>query len=179
MEFMKQSYVLVVSGVTASGKTTLIKALHQKLTDSVIISFDDYSIDALPSAPAIDTPIKDAVDQYDISALMTDFLTIKDKYQFILIDFPFGYKHKVLKPYIDQVIYIKTPLDVCFARQIIRDYHDKSIDEACAWAKTYLNFARPIFVDHDEFVSEDADLIINGLIPLEEKIDLVIKMISK
>ncbi|MFC5974460.1 hypothetical protein [Carnobacterium antarcticum] len=43
-----KSFVVVVSGVTAGGKTTLINELHKEFIDSKVISFDDYSIDALP-----------------------------------------------------------------------------------------------------------------------------------
>lgn len=48
---MKRGKVIVVSGVTASGKTTLVRELS-RLVDGSVISFDDYSIDALPSAPS-------------------------------------------------------------------------------------------------------------------------------
>lgn len=50
---MKRGKVIVVSGVTASGKTTLVRELS-RLADGIVISFDDYSIDALPSAPSFD-----------------------------------------------------------------------------------------------------------------------------
>jgi len=173
---LKSSYVVVISGVTGSGKTTLINALNKKL-NSFVISFDNYSIDALPSAPPIDTPVKDAVNQYDISALMADLKKVNNHYPFILIDFPFGYKNKTLKPFIDKVIYIKTPLDICLARQIIRDYQDKSTDEIMSWMRTYLDFARPIFVDHEQFVSNDADLVMDGTLSLNEKLNLVLKTI--
>lgn len=171
---MLKSYVIVISGVTASGKTTLIQALNHKLTDSTVISFDDYSIDALPSAPTIDAPIQEAVNQYDISLLMDDFLKIYNKHHFTLVDFPFGYKHDTLKPYIDKVIYVKTPLDVCFARQILRDYTNKDGEQIRDWAKTYLDFARPIFVNHSKYISSDADLVVDGLLPLDKKIKLIL-----
>lgn len=177
-DLVENSYVIVVSGVTGSGKTTLINALHQKL-NSKIISFDDYSIDALPSAPPIDTPVKDAVNQYDISSLMYDFHKVANRYPFILIDFPFGYKNKILKPYIGKVIYVKTPLDVCLARQILRDYQDKSSKQIMAWLKSYLTFARPIFIDHEQFVSSDSDLIVDGTLPLTDKVSLVLNSIEK
>lgn len=60
---LSKSCVVVVSGVTAGGKTTLINELHKEFTDSKVISFDDYSIDALPSAPSIETPVQEAVNQ--------------------------------------------------------------------------------------------------------------------
>lgn len=174
---MNKSFVIVISGVTASGKTTLINALQKQLTDSKIISFDDYSIDALPSAPPIDRLLKEAVNQYDISTLMNDFLTAYGKCHYLLVDFPFGYKHQVLKPYINQVFYVQTPLDICLARQVLRDYPDKSGSEIRSWLKTYLEFARPMFVDNQQYISEDADLIIDGTLGLTEKVKLILQKI--
>ena len=55
---MKKGKVIVVSGVTASGKTTLVRELS-RLADGIVISFDDYSIDALPSAPSFDYFLQD------------------------------------------------------------------------------------------------------------------------
>ena len=74
----------MVSGVTAGGKTTLINELHKEFIDSKVISFDDYSIDALPSAPPIETPIQDAVNQYDLSSLMKDFFQLKMSFRLFL-----------------------------------------------------------------------------------------------
>ncbi|MFC6177646.1 adenylylsulfate kinase [Companilactobacillus huachuanensis] len=175
---MKDSFVIVVSGIMGSGKTTLINALHEKLP-SKIISFDDYSIDALPSAPPIDTPVKDAVNQYDISALIADLKKFYNQIPFILIDFPFGYENGILAPYIDRVVYIKTPLDICLARQIIRDYQNKTTEEIMEWLKTYITFARPIFLDHENFISNSADLIIDGTLPLADKVNLSLNLIKK
>lgn len=71
---MKKGKVIVVSGVTASGKTTLVRELS-RLADGIVISFDDYSIDALPPAPSFDYFLQDpraAINQYDISLLLKD-----------------------------------------------------------------------------------------------------------
>lgn len=170
--------VIVISGLTASGKTTLVQAMHDTLSDSTVISYDDYSIDALPSAPPIDLPLSKTVDQYDLSNLMKDFLKAKNHYNYILMDFPFGYKHPTLRPYIDKVIYVKTPLDVCFARQIIRDYSDKTINDAVNWSKTYLNFARPIFLDYENFIAGEVDLTIDGLLPIDQKVTLATNFLN-
>lgn len=170
---MSESKVIVISGVTAGGKTTLIQKISSYINSSYVISFDDYSIDALPSAPSFDFFLenpREAVNQYDISLLMNDLIKVKDQYDIILVDFPFGYEHDVLKPFIDKVIYLKTPLDVAFARQIIRDYSDKNKESILDWANTYLNYARPIFVEHEKLVSSTADYLLDGMITSEEQI---------
>ncbi|MBP2099822.1 nucleoside/nucleotide kinase family protein [Enterococcus rivorum] len=60
---MSKSTVVVVSGMSGSGKSTIVQKLSEKYRNSRHLSFDDYEIDALPSAPAISTPIELAVNQ--------------------------------------------------------------------------------------------------------------------
>ncbi|MDF7671716.1 adenylylsulfate kinase [Lactobacillus sp. ESL0701] len=173
-----KSKVLVISGVTASGKTTLINQLSKLYSSSKVISFDDYDIDQLPNAPELTLPLKDAINQYDISELMRDFRKIYNNVPLILLDFPFGYCHKVLKPYINWVVYIKTPLDVAFARQIIRDDQNKTAAEIIAWAKIYLSKARPLYVDNQEYIAKSADLVLDGMHSLEKEISEVKQLIE-
>ncbi|GEQ50258.1 NB-ARC domain-containing protein [Tetragenococcus koreensis] len=45
---MKDSKVIVVSGMGGSGKTTIVKGLIKRYPNSKYLSFDDYDIDALP-----------------------------------------------------------------------------------------------------------------------------------
>lgn len=176
---MKKKQVLVVSGVTGGGKTTLIRALQQALPESVVLSFDDYSIDALPSAPPIDTPVKEAVNQYDIQQLMADFFQAKETVQTILIDFPFGYAHQTLAPFIDWAIYVKTPLDICLARQILRDYANNQAEEIHQYLQTYLTFIRPIIVDHEAFVCAHVDFLVDGMLPIAQQVAVVMTEIEK
>ena len=64
---MYNSKVIVVSGITAGGKTSLVKELVENVDNSCVLSFDDYSIDALPSAPPMELLLEDfktAVNQY-------------------------------------------------------------------------------------------------------------------
>lgn len=71
--------VIVISGVTASGKTTLINALSDTVENAYVLSFDDYSIDALPSAPSHAFLLKNfnvAVNLFDITQLMKDFFSV-------------------------------------------------------------------------------------------------------
>ena len=61
---------------------------------------------------------------------------------------------------------MKTPLDVSFARQVIRDK-----EEIINWSKTYLNYARPIFLEHEKIVSSNADYILDGTISMTEQVN--------
>lgn len=166
---MQKPQVIVISGVTASGKTTLINELHEEIADSAVISFDDYDADALPSSPPLDTPLEEAVNQYDISLLMDDFFRKRRIFSTILIDFPFGNRHHALAPYIDKTVYLQTPLDISFARLLLRDYADKAKEEILDWCRDYLKSARATFADHQRYISASADMILDGALPLEEQ----------
>lgn len=167
--------VLTISGVTAGGKTTLIQALAETYPQAKILSFDDYSIDALPSAPSFDyfkeEPLL-AIQQYDLDLLMADFAKLYEKVPFLLIDFPFGKCHQSLSPWIDWAVYLKTPFDVAFARQIQRDFRDEADSQVILdWCQTYDSFVHPLVVLHEAIVCPSVDQVIDGQIPLAKKIE--------
>ena len=104
---MKKARVIVVSGVTASGKTTFIQKVANLCPGTAVLSFDDYSIDALPSAPSSEALLNEpyeAINQFDIQPLINDLKQIIHHCALILIDFPFGYVHQQLAPAIDKAI---------------------------------------------------------------------------
>lgn len=168
---MKKAKVIVVSGVTASGKTTFIQKAANLQPNTAVLSFDDYSIDALPSAPSFEEVLREpyeAINQFDIQPLITDLQQIIQHYALILIDFPFGYVHQQLAPAIDKVIYLKTPLDVVLGRLIVRDFYQQP-EEIINWVNGYLDAARPLFVMHEEIVSPQADYIRDGMLGLQDQ----------
>ncbi|SYW10110.1 nucleoside/nucleotide kinase family protein [Oenococcus oeni] len=173
------SKVIVTSGLTAGGKTTLIKALAQKLTNSKIISFDDYDIDQLPSAPSLSTPLSESVNQYDITEIVQAVKSARTKFDYVLVDFPFGNRHNSLASLINLTVYIKTPLDLLLARQILRDYSTSELTDILDWLKTYIRIVRPIFLANEQFVSSSADLILDGSSSLPLKVDSVLKKLQR
>ncbi|EAV39118.1 adenylylsulfate kinase [Oenococcus oeni ATCC BAA-1163] len=172
------SKVIVISGLTAGGKTALIKALAQKLTNSKIISFDDYDIDQLPSAPSLSTPLSQTANQYDITEVVRAVKSARTKFDYVLVDFPFGNRHNSLASLINLTVYIKTPLDLLLARQILRDYSTSELTDILDWLKTYIIIARSIFLANEQFVSSSADLILDGSSSLPLKVDSVLKNFS-
>ncbi|WP_125768448.1 nucleoside/nucleotide kinase family protein [Lapidilactobacillus wuchangensis] len=170
-----KSKVIVISGLTAGGKTTLVQALHQELANSYVISFDDYNIDAIPSAPAITEPLADHVLQYDISVLIKACCEMDGQYETLLLDFPFGNRHPDLAPLIDLTVYNQVPLDIRLARQLRRD----SESEMLAIVTAYLSTARPLFIANEQFVLATADLVLDGMRPLNERVTLIIKQLKQ
>ncbi|OIM48336.1 hypothetical protein ATX78_10595, partial [Oenococcus oeni] len=76
-------------------------------------------------------------------------------------------------------VYIKTPLDLLLARQILRDYSTSKLTDILDWLKTYIRIARPIFLANEQFVSSSADLILDGSSSLPSKVDFVLKTLQR
>lgn len=73
-----------------------------------------------------------------------------------------------MRQLIDTVIYLKTPLDIAFARQIKRDYTNESKEAILTWADTYLSYARELFVLHEQIIAETADYVLDGARPADQ-----------
>lgn len=178
-----QTKVITISSITAGGKSTLIRTLLELLPETKIISFDDYSIDALPSAPSFDFFLKEplaAINQYDLTLLMNDFISFYGKVPLILIDFPFGRTHQTLDSLIDQAIYLQTPFDIALARYIKREYHQHSEPQAIFdWCQTYIEFVQPLVALHEKVVLPSCDLILDGTHLPEKNAVKVIAFLEK
>lgn len=175
---MKKSKVIVISGMSGSGKSFYTEKLVKVYPNSKSLAFDDYDIDALPSAPTVDTQIERAVNQYDIRAMLNDLMKEYGKYTYLFLDFPFGYKHEVLKGWIDKVIYVQTPLDISFSRRLLRDFQGQSGEVIQEMTESYLTFARPIFVNYERFIIQDVDLVIDGSLEVEQNMVFIDKILQ-
>ncbi|MDV7686767.1 nucleoside/nucleotide kinase family protein [Oenococcus oeni] len=103
----------------------------------------------------------------------------RTKFDYVLVDFPFGNRHNSLASLINLTVYIKTPLDLLLARQILRDYSTSELTDILDWLKTYIRIARSIFLANEQFVSSSADLILDGSSSLPLKVDSVLKKLQR
>ncbi|MFT8728155.1 MAG: adenylylsulfate kinase [Liquorilactobacillus ghanensis] len=172
------SKIIVISGLTAGGKTTLINSLARELKNSKIIAFDNYDIDQLPSAPPLNKPLSQTINQYDIQNIISAVNSAKYKYDYILVDYPFGNRHESFNQLIDLTVYIKTPLDILLARQILRDFSNKTVNAIDDYLNIYLKTIRRIFIENEKFIVETADLVLAGEAPLSTKIEKIIATIK-
>ncbi|KDE87812.1 hypothetical protein EL27_05770 [Oenococcus oeni] len=116
--------------------------------------------------------------QYDITEVVRAVKSARTKFDYVLVDFPFGNRHNSLASLINLTVYIKTPLDLLLARQILRDYSTSELTDILDWLKTYIIIARSIFLANEQFVSSSADLILDGSSSLPLKVDSVLKNFS-
>lgn len=71
---------IVISDLTAGGKTTLVNSLARNLKNSKIISFDNYDIDQLPSAPPLNKPLSQTINLYEIQNIISAVNSARYKY---------------------------------------------------------------------------------------------------
>lgn len=110
--------------------------------------------------------------------MLKDLMKEYGKYTYLFLDFPFGYKHEALKEWIDTVIYVQTPLDISFARRLLRDFQGQTGETIQEMTENYVTFARPIFVDYERFIIQDVDLAIDGYLEAEQNMTIVEKIIQ-
>ena len=109
--------IIAIGAVTAGGKTTLVNAIKDKLTRTASLHFDDYSFDG--EVNDFYKWVSDGANYnvWDLSPLKADIEKIinSDRYDYLLLDYPFAYQNKMIKDYLDCCIFIDTPLDIALA----------------------------------------------------------------
>ncbi|UTR12987.1 hypothetical protein MM300_13730 [Evansella sp. LMS18] len=164
----KLPLVIAISGVSGGGKTTITNHLREKLQDSKALSFDDYDFDG-PS------DIIDWVDRganynewnldpliHDIEGLLTEPLN------YILLDYPFAYKHIKTSNLIDVTVFIDTHLDIALARRIIRDFKDSPSENILIDMERYLSTGRRGYLEMIKTIKPNSDIIVDGTLEIHE-----------
>lgn len=88
------------------------------------------------------------------------------------MDYPFARLHDKLKN-IDLTIFIDTPLDIAMARRILRDYSNKNAEAILDDLSHYLSGGRSGYESMLKTIKPNSDLIIDGLLPTEEIVNII------
>ncbi|MGF2616183.1 AAA family ATPase [Rossellomorea vietnamensis] len=171
------SKIIAISGVSGSGKTTVTKSLGERLTNSTLLFFDEYSWENSPED--LVKWVNDGADYdlWDLEPLINDvinFLESEDPPAFVLLDYPFSYKNQSLRNLIDLSIYIDTPLDIALGRRILRDYNNEPSSEIQKDLTFYLEEGRAAYKEMETTIKRDADLIVDGTLPSDRIIELIL-----
>ncbi|MHA2009169.1 MAG: hypothetical protein ACXABO_16345 [Promethearchaeota archaeon] len=190
--------VICVSGIIASGKTSLIKKISELQNDSISLLWDDYEhllkLD-------IDDRIKWIQEGPDFNKWRTEEFVedirclIKGKSikhpiskevieaaQYIIVEDPTGRIRNVMSKLIDFLIFIELPFEVSLVRLISRELNntqrwgnsDQMIQFFKQYISDYLPFYYPMYKYVEEMVRNDADLIVNGLQSVDEMAEKVV-----
>ena len=95
--------IIAVSAVTGGGKTTVVNEARFLLKRAAALYFDAYSFDGeVENYPKWQAEGAD-VNVWDLSPMKAeiDQLLQSGKYEYLLLDYPFAYQHKMLRDYLD------------------------------------------------------------------------------
>lgn len=174
--------VIAINAVSGGGKTTTTNELLKKLPNSKALYFDDRDYDVVSGIDDLcKWELEDGADYslWNLEALVDDInLLMQENLDYILLDYPFGYLQKQISIYVTLSVFIDTPLDVCIARRILRDFRDKPIDEAINHMEWYIKRGHESFVQSVKTGKLDAELVIDGCLPLDDICNLIIERIK-
>jgi len=171
-------FIFAVNAISGGGKTTTTRELQKRLPNAKALYLDDRNYDS-------DSGIEDTgewieagadVNLWDLQRLADDIDKLKQENpDFIILDYPFGYRHNLIGPYLNYSVFIDTPFDIALARRIIRDYNDETtIKEVFEDMKSYLEDGRNSYLDGlEKTKAKEADLIVDGSLPLDEIVECI------
>ena len=173
--------IIAIGAVTAGGKTTLVNAIKDKLTRTASLHFDDYSFDGEEND--FYKWVSDGANYnvWDLSPLKADIEKIinSDRYDYLLLDYPFAYQNKMIKDYLDCCIFIDTPLDIALALKVLRDMKESSADDIRYEMDVYLKYARIAYVQMLQDILPISDYVIDGTKELKIIINEAMEIILK
>lgn len=128
------------------------------------LHFDDYTFQG--EVDDFHQWVLDGADYnvWNLYLLEQDIIKIKNsnKWDYLILDYPFGYCHNMIKKYIDLAVFIDTPLDIALARRILRDMKDATADEIRNDLQMYMKFSRIAFLQMHKDILPSSDLVVDG-----------------
>ena len=193
-------YVVAVSGPVGSGKSTITTALSTILDGAPVLVFDHYGqyiewpqdMEQWVNNGANPNHIRVPKLKDDLLSLLQG-KTIVDPQngnilspsKYILLEEPSGRERQEVREYIDLVVYVDVPQDVCVTRLIERVVDMKvwnskgtfqgetkkdlvrQLDAVALWIMQYQR-ARSMYIQVSQIVQEKADIVVNGLKAVDE-----------
>ncbi|MCE7792064.1 hypothetical protein K8O68_06465 [Salipaludibacillus sp. CUR1] len=171
MKKEKRPVVIAIAGVSGGRKTTIAKYLKGKLNKSDILYFDDYELEG--PEDLIDWVDSGAdYDKWNLDPFFRDLKgLLKEPLNYIVLDYPFAYKHSQMRPLIDYTVFIDTPLDMAMARRIMRDFKHSIMEEVVADMGNYIYRGRKGYVEMLNTIKPNSDIIVDGTLSVAEIAD--------
>lgn len=163
--------VIAVAAVSGGGKTTVTKKLKERLPGAEALFFDAYEFEGAPENITEWVEKGPDYNQWNLGPLMEDIRSVRQA-SFLILDYPFSYKHEKMKSWIDYSVFIDTPLDIAMARRLLRDEEAQVVKEELTH---YLQAGRKAYVEMLPSIKPDADLIVDGTLGVEVIAEHIIK----
>ena len=193
-------YVIVIAGYVGSGKSAVAVSLSKSLENAPILFFDHYE-KYIEWPQDMNRWIKEGADpnQIRIPRLKEDLLSLLQAIpitdplegnaiapsKYILIEEPSGRERGEIREYIDWVVYVDVPQDVCVIRLVERvidmevwnakgSFEGETKEDlvhqlnAVATWITHYQRTRPMYMLGSQMAQQHANIVVNGMKTVKE-----------
>ena len=175
--------VIAISGVSGSGKTSVIKQLSSQLSCPYLL-FDDY-LDEKTYPNDMKAWFKEGANESKIKTprFISDLKQlIQNNVQGpIFIEEPFGRGRNSISPFIDYVILLDIPMEICLSRVIMRNIKHPSNDSLSSiprYLSMYNDHFREIYIEITDRVRTNCDLVMEEVTSIELMAKLILTYLS-
>ncbi len=172
---LNKTYIIAINAISGGGKTTITKELQKCLPNAKALHFDDRDYDSNSGIDDICKWIEEGADvnKFNLELLANDIELLSSNSDYIVMDYPFGYRHNLIGKYVDLSIFIDTPLDIALARRIIRDYDKDTVQNIFSDMEQYLSQGRNAYLYGLNTTIEDADFVVDGSKSTNDIVELI------
>lgn len=172
-------FVISIAAVSGGGKTTIVRQLSEKLHNSKSLFFDNYDFEGPDDI--INWVDSGAIyDEWNLSPLLKDLeILLSEQLNFIILEYPFAYKHSMIRGFIDFTVFIDTPLDVALARRLTRDFQNDTNRIILQDMDNYISRGRRGYLEMLKTIKPDSDIIVDGNLPVFEIVNIIYDRIKR
>ena len=197
--------IIGISGGSGSGKSTLAKALMQRLGthDCEVLAQDHYYIDQSArfdgDGGSVNFDHPDSLEfpllarhlallqgEESVEVPRYDFATHKRLREtetfvpcrYILVDGTLILSQEIIRPHLGFSVFVETPENVRFERRLDRDVRERGRTPEGVRAQ----FEKQVKPMHDKFIEPSkrhANLVISGMLPIEEEVERILKIMPR
>jgi len=157
-----------VAAAAGGGKSTLVRALGERIDDAVMVFFDDHPV-TMPPNPLQWLAAGADFNEWKSDSLEAELQSLREQQVPIVFEAPLGRAHTATGRFIDFLVFVDTPLEVALARWVRRRMKEGiSSAEISGFLEIYESVLRPVYRAQRQQVMVDADLVVDGLAPVED-----------
>lgn len=173
MEEVRKPMVIAIASISGGGKTTVTEKLNEVLPNSKALFFDDYDLEG-PEDVLDWLNRGNNYNEWNLNPFVKDLEELlSESLDYVVLDFPFSYKHDQTSAYINFSIFIDTPLDIALARRIIRDFQDDSAANIVENMKHYNSHGRRAYLEMLHTIQPNSDFIVDGSLPVAKIVNTI------